>query len=287
MKQMASMCLMLVLAFPAAIFSQGWPEDSGSYFLKASQSWTIYNQFFQEDGRKVNVDRTRSFGISSIYGQYGLTDRLTFKAYVPFFVKSTVFARQNAFSGQLLQAGEKNTGLGDLTTSLQYAIKRNQIILSAALILGIPTGEYDLNDTQNPTGDGEFNQQVNLGVAGSFLIGGIYPFSSLFVGYNNRTNGFSDEWHAAFKLGTNWNRVLVVSELYTIQSFFNGEFNEVLVYGGGIVGNNAEMVTLNLQFAYRVYDELYFSFQLSRPLAGRYYFADNLYEVGIFIKGGN
>ena len=41
------------------------------------------------------------------------------------------------------------------------------------------------------TGDGEFNQLIQLDAGTGFPIGGTNGYANVYVGFNNRTNGFS------------------------------------------------------------------------------------------------
>lgn len=54
-------------------------------------------------------------------GEYGITNRLTAIAYVPFLVRNTVNEGVGALTGEILQPGLENTAFGDADLGLRWS----------------------------------------------------------------------------------------------------------------------------------------------------------------------
>jgi hypothetical protein len=215
-----------------------------------------------------------------VYGEYGLTDRLTGIAYLPFFVRSTfneIVFRQSGRSNP----GDEVNAVGDIDISLKYGLIRDKaFVLSASLMLGLPTGEVEGGEGMIlQTGDGEFNQMLRFDVSHSF-----YPrpfYVSAMAGFNNRTRGFSDEFRYGLEGGYQWGKkLLTVLKMNGISSFFNGHVDPT--QGNGLFANNIEYLTFMLEANYFFTERLGITGSVAGAFFGRYVLAAPNYSAGVF-----
>ncbi len=196
-----------VLFFSVSLTAQsGWTQPQGAGFFKLNQSALRAGDLYNLEGKIIDITTTSVY-ISSIYAEYGFSDRITGIAYVPFFVRSTLNRRESRATG-FVEPGDQINGFGDPLIGLRVGIlDKGPIVLSADAMVGIPLGENVGGDTELlQTGDGEFNQLVRLSASRSFPSASLY--GTLTVGFNNRTTAdfdfssgaledaeFSDEVH--------------------------------------------------------------------------------------------
>jgi len=192
-KKCSLIILILCAAFGNTTAGGGWPQPKGAIYFKLSQWWIIYDQYYDENGMVLS-DRTRSIGHTSIYAEYGITDRFTAIAYMPFFSKATLFEQLNTQSGNIVEEGDKVTSVGDAQVAIKYNLindKTAPVNISLSTILGIPLGESNGGyDGTLQTGDGEFNQMLRVDASGSVKIGNLYPYYSVYAAVNNRKKVF-------------------------------------------------------------------------------------------------
>ena len=68
--------IILFLSVQAAYAGGGWPQPRGGGFFKLSEWWVISNQHFTDVG-KLDPNVTTGIFNTSLYAEYGFTDRLT------------------------------------------------------------------------------------------------------------------------------------------------------------------------------------------------------------------
>lgn len=174
--------LVLTLSFLSVTntFSQAWTKEKGKSFLKLDFTTLTGNQLFNDKSEVVDF-QDYSFNTMSFYGEYGITNKLTAVGYIPFL-------QSNLLKESALGPEASNAGFGDVDLGFRYAIFQEKFPLTLTVMVGIPSGN-NTDENQLYTGDGEFNQMVKLasgvGKGNWWLQGG--------VGYNNRSNDFSDE----------------------------------------------------------------------------------------------
>lgn len=264
----------------------GWPKPKGSFYIKLSQWWIIYDQYYNEHGKILN-DRTRSIGHTSIYTEYALSNHFTVLSYIPFFSKATLFEQVNTHSGNIVEQGDKITSIGDAELSLKYNLLKGNDVpfnISLSTILGIPLGEDSGGyDGSLQTGDGEFNQMLRVDVSGSLKIGDRYPYYSIFAAVNNRTQGFSDDYRFGLEAGLELSFITALCKVRSVNSFNNGSFNNDLV-GTNIAGNNTEFIMIEPEIIIRFGHHVGVSFTYSKPVYGKLIFSESSYTIGLSFK---
>lgn len=258
----------------------GWPVGKKKTYLKLGQNAIVSPFYYSPSGEIVDI-RTTSLFTTSLYAEYGLSNRLTAILYLPFFVRATLNEVQYRQSGRV-DEGETLNAIGDTDVSFKYSlIKDKPIVVSATVLFGLPLGETRGGASGIlQSGDGEFNQMLRVDASHSF-----YPkplYASAYVGINNRTKRFSDDFRAGAEVGYTFkNKFVAIFKLDVVQSFFNGS---TLVADNGIFSNNTEYVSPSVEFAYSVNNSWGVSTSAGFALAGRNILASPNIGLGIFIK---
>ena len=110
--------------------------------------------------------------------------------------------------------------------------------------MGLPIGDVD-QPSGLYTGDGEFNFVGDLAFGRSFQRVPIYVTGG--VGYNLRTQGFSDEFRYTLEAGWSIGNFLAILRVRGIESLENGD-SDVL---GMTLGNNQSYIAYGPEVAYK------------------------------------
>lgn len=272
-----SIIVLLSLLFPVTTLAGGWAQAKGKGYFKLGQSYLRSDQFY-EKGDAVDIITTGVY-FTSLYGEYGFTDRWTGIGYLPFFSRMTV--NEVEFTSGRFQEGDEYNGIGDSDLGIKYGILIGKpFVLSATLQFGLPIGVTDGGTTGVlQTGDGEFNQLVKVEA-------GYAPPKTPFyfnagLGINNRTSGYSEEFRYNFEAGYVNGRFLGALKLDGIKSFFNGEGG-----GGqnGVFSNNLEFVSITPEVAFRVKGKFGLTANAGIAVYGHRILASPSYSGGIYFK---
>jgi protein XagA len=230
-----SLLVCVLLIHGIGIAGGGWPQPKKKGYFKFSQNYIQSPYFFNPDGDIIDIT-TISLFTTSIYAEYGITNRLTGILYFPFSVRNTLNEVRYNQSGNV-DPGDSFNSIGDTDISFKYAIIVDKpVVISATLLLGLPLGKTSGGLTQIlQTGDGEFNQMVKIDASHSFYPKPIYV--SAFAGFNNRTSGYSDEIRFGAEVGFTFKKFIPILKINTVQSLFNGTAEMVQ---NGIFSNNTE-----------------------------------------------
>ncbi len=257
----------------------GWTQPKQSGYFKLGQNMILASAYYQPDGTIIDIT-TIGLYTSSAYLEYGITDRVTTIAYLPFFVRNTL-NRTTFTSGRDPIAGDFVNAIGDADVSFKYGIVRDKpFVVSASLTFGLPLGETSGGRTRIlQTGDGEFNQMFTLEVSRSFHPVPVYVTTLL--SFNNRTKDFSDEFRYGLELGyTLANKWIMQIRFYGVESFYNGQ----AAGGGGnsIFANNTEYLAITPEVAFKVQDHIGISANAGFAAFGKKILATPNYGLGVF-----
>lgn len=258
----------------------GWTYEKGKGFVKLSQSAIYADKYFSPDGSTVDIT-TIGYYATSLYGEYGITDRLTAIAYVPFFSRNTLNIIKYEFSGIEIPGDELNS-FGDMDLSLQYGlIKSDTWVMSARVLFGLPTGDPQGGETGIlQTGDGEFNQMLRLDLSRGFAKN---YWASAYSGFNNRTEGFSDEFRWGAEVGASFKgRYFIIAKVDAVHSFENGTVDPSQT--GTLFSNNMEYISPSLELAAQNEQGWGISISAAGALAGQNVLAAPNFTAGIFRK---
>ncbi|CAM1372730.1 hypothetical protein [Tenacibaculum xiamenense] len=261
-----------------------WSKGKGKGYFKLSAWYLQSDQHFTGTG-ELDPNVTRTQFNTNLYGEYGLSNKLDVIAYIPFFAR---VAQNNQISGtnsNTIQPGESFNSFGDIDLGVRYAIfKKGNWALDAKLILGLPTGSSaGGSDGSYQTGDGEFNQYLSTSVGYSTRLFKRPSYLKSYLGYNNRSEGFSDELRAGFEVGVNIieKKLWLSSRINILQSLQNGTLNAANS-NGSIFANNVEFSSYGFEAAYYFTKNIGASISFDSAFSGRIIAANPSYSFGIF-----
>lgn len=279
--------VILVLSATNLAFAGGpWPQPKGKAYIKLSEWWTIFDEHYTDNG---GIDPNLTSGIfnTTLYVEYGLSDRLTTVVNAPLFSRSIMNTQRSGTTNDIIVPGEGLNSVGDVDIALKYALTKpgSSIPVSISLTLGIPTGTSSAGQFGSlQTGDGEFNQHLKIDAGKSFELGSIPSYFSIHAGINNRTKEFSEEFRTGAELGIGLGegKFWLAGKLDILRSFKNGG-DAISANTTSIFANNAEFVTAGLEASYYITDRFGISASYTNTLSGRIIAAAPSYSVGIFL----
>ncbi|MBV6442901.1 MAG: hypothetical protein EPGJADBJ_04627 [Saprospiraceae bacterium] len=280
--------IILLFTFLTAAFSaypslaNGWPRPKGTGFYKLDFSFIRARSYYGPDGNIYDINGSGTLlgnYTTAFYGEYGITNKLTAIAYIPFLVRNTVNEGVGAITGEVLQPGLENTAFGDADLGFRYGLlKKGAWVLSGSFWLGIPSGDYKNKDLLY-TGDGEWNQQLRL----EWGYGAARWYATGYTGVNNRTKGFSEEfrYHAEAGYWLVKNTLLASVKLAGVESFRNGDPSGT---SNGLFANNVEYVSPQFGLAYERNGKWGLSALVAGAFAGSNALASPSVSVGVYRK---
>lgn len=280
--------IIIIGLFPFSIIAGGgWPQPKGKAYIKLSEWWTVSNQHYTDSGL---IDPNVSLGIfnTSLYAEYGITNRLTGIVYFPFFSRALINNTVSATTGEVLNAGDAINSVGDTDITLKYGItgSGSPIAVSASVLFGLPIGN-DLGgrDLNLQTGDGEFNQLFQIDAGQGFQLGKVSGYANAYVGFNNRTGGFSDEIRYGFEAGVAalQSKLWLIGRFNRLDSRENGTLGNTSS-GTSIFSNNAEYSSVGVELSYKLTDSAGISAGMATAVAGKIILAAPSYTVGVFVN---
>lgn len=259
----------------------GWVQNKGTGFFRLAQNMISSQKFFARDTEVIDITTTSVY-ISNFYGEYGISEKLTAIAYIPFFTRVVLNELRFRPSNNTVPGDELN-GMGDFLVGAKYGLVRNKpVVISASLLLGIPIGNPEGGETKLlQTGDGEFNQLIRIEAGYSVPKTNLYLTGG--VGFNNRTKDFSDEFHYNFEVGYSFmkSKLIAIMKVYGVVSFFNGE---AAIVSNGIFANNTEFLSYTPQLVYNINKNWGVDINAGFALTGRNILAAPNYSLGVFYK---
>lgn len=266
----------------SAFAGDGWVQAKNKGYFKLNQWWLIADQHFTNTGER-DPNQTRATYITSLYGEFGLSNKFTAILYFPFFTRSLSYDQKSSTTGEIIQEGEAINSVGDTELTIKYGLIQNdKIALSTSLTLGMPFGISDGgSDGSLQTGIGVFYQMLRLDVSKSFTLGNKYPFVSVYGAFNHRTKNYSNEFKYGFKAGIEINKWLFMISTFGVSSFKNVD-NNFGDSGTSIFGNNAEYFSISPEIAYKFTDRFGVTVNVALPVWGKLILASSSYSVGVF-----
>ncbi len=181
MKRLAFVVLMAfgIICHSTIAQAGGWTQPKGKGYFKLSQQIVRAESLNHSSGTKIEIPKV-SGNTTSLYGEFGLLDRVTLVGYMPFYTSYSIDA----------EGLGSTTGIGDWDVGVRIGILTGgPTVVSLQALAGLPLGDSG-GDIVLWTGDGEFNQHFSLQVGHS-----LYPVPAYLkgeIGYNNRKS--SDVW---------------------------------------------------------------------------------------------
>ncbi len=269
------------LALPVDALAGPWPARKGGGYYKLGFGYVRANTYYEPNGTRVSIPTLADYTVS-LYAEYGITDRLTGTAYLPFLQRLTLNRQIGRESGVTFFDGAENTAVADADIGLRFGIlQAGNTVVSASLTAGLPIGDTS-QESGLYTGDGEFNQHLAIGVGHSF-----YPapaWVAVQAGVNNRTGGFSDEFRYEAEAGyTIASRLTVMAKLRGVEPFRNGDANTT-GGTGGLGGNNQRFLVYAFEAAFMVGDNVGLSASAAGATRAQNVLSAPAFSAGIFIR---
>lgn len=282
MKKNTIAILICILSY--TISSAQWTKGKDKGYFKLS-AWFLEADKHYTDTGKTDPNATRGVFNLSLYGEYGLTNNIDAVLYLPFLSRVYQNNIVSGTNGNIIQEGEALNSIGDIDIAIRYGlVKKEKIVVSASLLLGIPTGISEGgSDGSYQTGDGEFNQLIKTSVGLPFSFIKRSSYLKAYVGFNNRTNGFSDEFRTGGELGINvTNKLWLNGKLGIVKSLKNRSLNAQNSQGS-IFANNVEYASYSFEGAYYITKKMGISLNYASAFSGRIIYAAPSISGGIFL----
>ena len=263
-----------------------WVEPQGDTYIKLGFWGFQADQHYTGTGQK-DPNATRGIFNSHVYVKHGLTSKISLSAYVPFFVRSFQFNQVSIHTGNELAPEGHENNIGDIDLGVEYQIfKQKKWVVSTALKLGLPTGEdAGGSDGSYQTGDGEFNQLIQLQIGNSFTLKNQRFYSKFGIGFNNRTQNFSDEirWNTELGTGLLKNKLWVIGRFRSLKSLENGSL-DATNNEGSIFANNIAYSIVGSSVIFKWSPQLSLSAAYALPLSGKLIYTAPTWAAGIAFR---
>ncbi len=276
---------MSVSIFNNAFAGGPWPQPKGKGYFKLSEWWTVFDQHYTDAGL-IDPNVTTGIFNTAFYGEYGVTDRLTTILNANLLSRNYMNNLKSMTTQEIIVAGEAIITFGDVDLGIKYGLtKPGKLPVSVSLILGIPSGKVNGGTLGNlATGDGEFNQILQVDTGFGFKIGKhISSYVSGYAAINNRTKEFSEEFRYGIEAGIGLlkNKVWITSKLNVVESFKNGATAEN-VTSTSIFANNTEFASIAFEANIYVTKNIGVSLGTAGAMRGEIIAAAPSYSVGVF-----
>jgi hypothetical protein len=264
-----------------------WLKEKGDGYYKIG-TWSLLADEHYTNNGKIDPNATRGHFNSSLYAHYGLSNKVNLIAYLPFFVKNYQFAQiSQTIVGKEYEPRRTFNSIGDFNIGAEIKLSNStNWNFSTTLVLGIPSGkEVGGFDGSYQTGDGEFNQQLQVNIGKSYSLGNQSFYLKTYLGYNNRTKGFSDELHSFVETGTQFwkNKLLLISRIHWIKPLYNG-FLDASTANGTLFANNIESFSMGGEAAFTFGSNWGIALGATAPVFGKIVFKGTSFSGGFFIN---
>ena len=277
--------LVILLFITANILQAGaWTQGKNKYYFQASYQSLSGDQFYDADGNKISMNKLTDHTIS-LYGEYGLTDDITIFGYIPFYKDLTIEDTEGGIIPDVKTVGgDRNKGgVSDIDFGAKIKLASyKQSVFSASVLFGIPTGDSD-EQGGLVLGDGEFNQAVIFNAGHS-----LYPLPSYItwgLGYNNRTEGYSDEIFAYLEGGYSFmERKLTL--ILKVRGLFSVDNGDGLAKGGygKVFADEQSYIAYGPTINYKLNKNLGINASVTTGAAASNIISALVYRVGISIS---
>ena len=270
----------------------GWTQKQGSGYFKLNQSSIRASQFFNPNGDLIDITTTSVYS-TVLYGEYGLSDRLTALVNAQLFVRSTINELESRADGTIIPGDEFN-GLGEIQLGLKYGILTSgPIVVAASGQVKLPSGESVGGDSELlQSGDGAWGAIGMVHASHSF-----YPqpfYANLSVGYQWRgtadlayssglvTVDYDDAFVWGGELGwtptTNWALALKWTQVQP----FEAEAAEGLTGSSSIFGNRLTYFAIIPEVNYITPKKWGFSASAGGVFSAKNILAAPSFNLGVF-----
>lgn len=221
-------------------WAQAWTRSQGGGYAQLGLSTITYASLYGDgDIDDIELNREVTDRTLQLYGEYGLTDKLTISTSIPLkLLETNEDLETSSFFPTPLESGDL-TALGNVSVAGIYKLPQTKNwVATAKLRLDMNTASYE-EETGLRTGFDAWGIAPSLN--GGY--GSKYFFATSEVGLNLRTNNYSHQFFANFQAGINLNQlVFLISTLEVLQSFENGNFDDGNAVQTGLYLNDIQFI---------------------------------------------
>lgn len=268
------------------VFAGGpWVQKEGQGYFKLSEWWIVFDQHYTGNGM-IDPNVTTGIFNTYLYGEYGFSNNLTGIVNASIFSRNYMNNLRSGTTNEILVPGEALNSIGDIDLGLKYGLTKSnaKIPVAISLFLGLPTGNSSGGSQMNlQTGDGEFNQMLQIDAGYGFKIAKTPAYFSSYVAINNRTKQFSEEFRYGLELGLGFfkKRLWLSAKINAIESFKNGATAETTT-STSIFANNTEFTSFAFEANCYLTKRWGISVNRAGAFKGEIIAAAPSYSVGIF-----
>lgn len=271
--KLSTITLALLITF-SSLAGGGWTPEKGNGFFMLSYRF-IGGSYLANSSSMIGTSPFASVSTANLYGEYGITNRLCGIVYTPFFTAATQQAGIDEFNR--VHVADQASGFGDVDLALKYKFYDGDIKVAGSFWAGINSGNYNAGTTGRlHLGDGDFSQMLRVDASGAFKS----FWWTVFGGFNNRTNNFSDEIRFGGEFGYKRNRFMALLKVNANYSLYNGTQPDT--YSPGIYSNNIEYLGVGPQFLYKFDNNLGLMAEAGFAFQARNIIASPSLSVGVF-----
>lgn len=262
----ACVTVILCLIFSAQAFAGAWTKKEGGTYNKASMNFFSSDEFFDDDGDRVDSDAEFTDLNITYYLEYGVNNNLTFFASVPYkSIESEPDGGPTSKGPPSLSI--RTEDFGDIDLGLKYKFYDGEKgVFSVQGLVKVPEA-YD-EDEPLPVGNGQYDVEVR------FLYGkSLYPrpmYYGLELGFRNRNEEPSDEYKYLVEFGYNpTKKVSLRTKLDGTLSAENADFVVDPSTGNPTLAPEFDVVKLELTLGYSLTKQQTFEFSWTPVVSGK------------------
>lgn len=262
----------MVIGHTSITHAGGWTQPKGRGYFKLSQQVVRADAITRPNGERHDIHTTVSGYTTSLYGEFGLLERVTLVGYMPFYT---------SFSADV-DGIPSSSGIGDWDVGLRIGILTGgPTVVSLQAMAGLPLGDSG-DDLIFWTGDGEFNQHFSLQIGHS-----LYPVPAYLkgeIGFNNRKSSDNPEDSYADELRYSLEAGYTVAERLGVSLWLRGvealdraddEFHR---------RNDIEYLSFGPQVSFYITPNAGITASMSRFTRSHNMLDAPAWEIGLFLK---
>ncbi len=267
-----------------AFAQSAWTKKEKEIYTQVSfNDISNYSSVFNKNGEDFKPSRVITDQTLQFYGEYGLTDKLTLTASIPFKLLKTGDLVNNSTFPATIEEGSFNA-LGNIRLSSRYKLSDKKINIAAQIDLDLPTSSFD-EATGLRSGFDATTILPTIAVGKGFKNFYVQSFGGVFFRTNDYSNGLKFYAEGGYKF---FNRLWVAAFIDIVDSFEDGDaVPESTNLETFLYFNDSEYSG----FGYKIIGEITDSFGVTAAMAGA--FSANLeakkasYNVGLYYKINN
>ncbi len=250
-KNKITLCILLIISIlmsEKSFAQQAWTKEKGKFYAQIGASYLTYNQLLNgetstKSWTKLNADFTDM--TVQAYGEYGVTNRITLSAQLPFRLLSS----KNVIQPNTISEGSL-TALGNIQAAVTGNFyNKDGIVISGKVNVGLPTAKFDAKTGLRSGFDA-------TSVEPSILVGYGHAkfFASGEAGYVLRNNNYSNRTHVAAQIGKFFGKnkkLMGIFNIELLKSGSDGTYDDGTSIKTGLYLDEQSYLSPTFKFGYK------------------------------------